>query len=219
MVTNQLVGVINDIDANGNLMRTNASAGLWATANIGRGGLLIITANLVSNVHNTRTDQIATANLTNALHGFVRTAFNQANSAYVQANNVGDAGNTFSGLVFNQANTARNLANTAMIQANTVGDASNTFTKLAFGQANTGYAQANAAYVQANAGYVQANAAYTKANTFNDAVKNNVTTLISKGYTINPYQIPNGVSGAVSFTVDPAQGNYQWLYNKGAILL
>jgi len=96
----------------------------------------------------------------------VKAAFDQATSAYGQANTA----NSTAISAYGQANAAFTQANAAFTQANTA----NTIAIAAYGQANLSFTQANAAYAQANsansiaiAAYGQANAAYSQANSAN----------------------------------------------------
>ena len=94
IVTNQLVVIANEIEANGNLYRAvSNTSSIIPTANIGRGGIVYFDLNLTQSYDNTSTNIIASANTVNLVHRFVVTTysasnvvFNFTNSAYITAN-------------------------------------------------------------------------------------------------------------------------------------
>jgi hypothetical protein len=110
--------------------------------------------------------------------GLTGVAFDQANSAYNQANTgitVGQTAFTQANAAYNQANTGITIGQAGFDQANSGFNQANvgiTISQTGFNQANAAYNQANtgitigqAGFDQANSGFNQANGAYSQANT------------------------------------------------------
>jgi hypothetical protein len=142
------------------------------------------------------------------------TAYAAANLAYTfAANNAFGVGNA----AFASGNTTYTYAaNNVMLVANLAyGNANSTYTYAANNVmlvANLAYGNANSTYTfAANTVRLIANSAYAAANS---AVKNNETTLITKGYTTEVYSA--GVKSAGTYTPDPTLGCFQYALNNGA---
>jgi hypothetical protein len=162
-VTNQLIHFVNDVDS-GNLTKFYSnSAVLTVTENVARNGKNFITLNVSSNVLDTSTLNLATANAVNVV--FAALANTDATIVLLSdaANVINDKTNSafiVSNIAFVQANTGRDHANASFEQANTGRIHANS----SFEQANTARVHANLGFAQANTGRIHANNAFEKAN-------------------------------------------------------
>jgi carbonic anhydrase/acetyltransferase-like protein (isoleucine patch superfamily) len=110
-----------------------------------------------------------------------QTAFTQANAAYNQANTgitIGQAGFDQANSGFNQANVGITISQTGFNQANAAYNQANTgitIGQAGFDQANSGFNQANAAYSQANTGIVTGQAAFGQANSAYNQANTGIT--------------------------------------------
>ena len=166
-VTNQVISFVNDIDG-GNLTKFYSNtAVLTVTENVARGGKNFITLNVSSNVLDTSTLNVATANAVNIVFASLANTVARVVIVSNDANSINAVANA--GII--QANTARIHANAAFFQANAAFVQANTtrdVANLVFVQANAAFVQANTARDIANISFVQANAAFVQANTARD---------------------------------------------------
>jgi len=169
--TNQLINIVNDVEG-GNLFRvTSNTSAITVSANVTRGGILYISANVSVSDADTSTANIASANLANIINQRAVNAFDKANSAnyfayLVNANTVAafdkaNSANYFAYLVnantvaaFNKANSVETIAIAAFDKANTT-----TIGSLAFDKANSANYFAYLVDANATAAFARANAA------------------------------------------------------------
>jgi hypothetical protein len=212
-ITNQLVFLANEVEANGNLVRvqSNTSA-IRVTANIGRGDIIYISANVSYNIADQSRANLASANVVNAVHNVLTVAFaqantsyNHANAAFFQANQAfleANTAETWAVAAFNRgnnvfihANSSYNQANQAFFQANQAfldANTAETWSVAAFNRGNTVFTHANSSYNQANQAFSQANAANVLA--FNSAAGANAWVNTVYGFT-NTYTRAVGTAG------------------------
>jgi hypothetical protein len=164
-ITNQLVFLANEVEANGNLVRvqSNTSA-ITVTANIGRGDIIHVNANVSYNIADQSRANLASANVVNAVYNVLTVAFAQANAANVLAFNSAAGANAWTNTVYGLSNSYAQL----------VGAASNLVAGQAFNRANTANITADLAFNKANDANVLA---------FNSAAGANAWTNTIYGFT------------------------------------
>jgi hypothetical protein len=78
------------------------------------------------------------------------------------------------------------------------------------------FVSSNVSISALTAAFGATNSAFGKANT---SVQNNATTLITAGYTVQPYNAGANISSYGTWTPDPANGNYQFATSNGAVTI
>jgi hypothetical protein len=143
IITNQAIYAVNDIESNNLFYVTSNTASLQVTGNVMRTGTVSIDTNLVTNVSDKSTTNIASANLVNSV----------ANIAYVYTNSVYAFANTL---------------NVALVGAVTNTNAAFTRVNSVYNAVNTSYIVTNAAFSFANSVNAYAFAVAASANGYTD---------------------------------------------------
>lgn len=190
-LTNQVINFVNEVDGQQLFNVASNTAQLTVRPKVSRNETLFISLNVSSDVLDTSTLNVATANAVNVVYfalantdanlALVKTTAETANDlAHILAGDSlitiasNKAAYDHANLAFGQANTGRThansgfaVANAGLIQANTARDHANASFAVANGgiiQANTARDHANASFAVANGGILQANTARDHAN-------------------------------------------------------
>jgi len=215
------------LSQNSYTITSNSSSIIITPTNSGRlGSETFIDVTVSTSVADSSSTNIASAQLTNTIHGIAVAAFGQGNTSYTTAVAAFDRANSETTGVgaFTQANT--NATNITALQTKSTS---------AFAQANTALANAQAQAIRVTAAYGQANTAYnTAVGAFGaansslqttdlgvtvqgydaDTLKADTYDTLTVGFDTTSYNA--GVKSTGTFTPHPANGQFQFAYNAGA---